>query len=83
VLSSPTVGGDEVYWVSDEGMGSCADARTGEILWQKRVGGRTCASPLCAAGRIYFFAQDGKTTVQVQVQVQVSLLTIDTSGACG
>jgi hypothetical protein len=63
VLSSPTVGGDEVYWVSDEGMGSCADARTGEILWQKRVGGRTCASPLCVAGRVYFFAQDGKTTV--------------------
>ena len=63
VLSSPTVGGDEVYWVSDEGIGSCADARTGEILWQKRVGGRTFASPLVAAGRVYFFAHDGKTTV--------------------
>jgi outer membrane protein assembly factor BamB len=63
VLSSPTVGGGEVYWVSDEGMASCADARTGEILWQKRVGGRTFASPLFAEGRVYFFAQDGKATV--------------------
>ena len=63
VLSSPTVGGDEVYWVSDEGMASCADARTGEMCWQKRVGGRTFASPLFAEGRVYFFAQDGKTTV--------------------
>jgi len=63
VLSSPTVGGDEIYWVSDEGMASCADARTGEIYWHKRVGGRTFASPLSAEGRVYFFAQDGKTTV--------------------
>ncbi len=63
VMSSPTVGGDEVYWVSDDGIGSCADARTGEVYWQKRVGGRTFASPLYAEGRVYFFAQDGKTTV--------------------
>jgi outer membrane protein assembly factor BamB len=63
VLSSPTVGGDDIYWVSDEGMASCADAQTGEIYWQKRVGGRTFASPLCAEGRVYFFAQDGKATV--------------------
>jgi outer membrane protein assembly factor BamB len=63
VLSSPTVGDDDIYWVSDEGMGSCADARTGEICWQKRVGGRTFASPLYAEGRVYFFAQDGKATV--------------------
>jgi len=48
VLSSPTSGGDEIYWVSDEGMASCADARTGEIYWQKRAGGRHFASPLYA-----------------------------------
>ena len=63
VMSSPVSCGDEMYWVSDEGMGSCADARTGEIFWQKRVGGRTFASPLNAEGRVYFFGQDGKTTV--------------------
>lgn len=63
VMSSPVIGSDEMYWVSDEGMASCADPRTGEIYWQKRVGGRTFASPLYAEGRVYFFAQDGKTTV--------------------
>jgi outer membrane protein assembly factor BamB len=63
VLSSPTVGRDDIYWVSDEGMASCADARTGEIYWQKRAGGRHFASPLYAEGRVYFFAQDGKTAV--------------------
>jgi hypothetical protein len=63
VMSSPVVGGNELYWVSDEGMASCADAQTGEIHWQERLGGRYFASPLYAEGRVYFFAQDGKTTV--------------------
>jgi outer membrane protein assembly factor BamB len=63
VMSSPVIGGEEMYWVSDEGMASCADARTGEIHWQKRAGGRHFASPLYAEGRVYFFGQDGRSTV--------------------
>ena len=63
VMSSPTLSGDEVYWVSDDGLASCADVRTGQIHWQKRVGGRQLASPLCAEDRVYFFGQDGKTTI--------------------
>jgi outer membrane protein assembly factor BamB len=63
VMSSPVLAGDEVYWVSDEGMASCGDARTGEIQWQERLGGLHLASPLYAEGRVYFFAQDGRTTV--------------------
>jgi len=63
VMSSPVLAGEEIYWVSDEGMATCADAQTGEILWQERLGGLHLASPLYAEGRVYFFAQDGKTTV--------------------
>jgi outer membrane protein assembly factor BamB len=63
VMSSPVLVGDEVYWVSDEGMATCTDARTGEVRWQERLGGGHLASPILAAGRLYFFAQDGKTTV--------------------
>ena len=63
VMSSPVLVGDEIYWVSDEGMASCGDARTGEIHWQERLGGLHLASPLHAGGRVYFFAQDGRTTV--------------------
>jgi hypothetical protein len=44
-------------------MATCADARSGEIRWQERLGGAHLASPLAAAGRLYFFGQDGKTTV--------------------
>ncbi len=63
VMSSPVLVGDEVYWVSDEGMISCADVRTGEIHWQERLGGLHLASPLFAEGKIYVFAQDGRTSV--------------------
>jgi outer membrane protein assembly factor BamB len=63
IMSSPVAAGDELYWVSDEGMATRANARTGEIHWQERLGGGHLASPLHAEGRIYFFGQDGKSTV--------------------
>jgi outer membrane protein assembly factor BamB len=63
VMSSPVLGGDELYWVSDDGMACCAEARTGEVHWQERLGGAYLASPLYAEGRVYFFGQNGKTTV--------------------
>lgn len=63
VMSSPVLVGEEIFWVSDDGMASCADARTGTIHWQERLGGAHLASPLAAAGRLYFFGQTGKTTV--------------------
>src|SRR5215831_3442856 len=39
VMSSPVLAGAEMYWISDEGIASCGDARTGEISWQERLGG--------------------------------------------
>jgi outer membrane protein assembly factor BamB len=62
-MSSPVLAGDEIYWVSDAGVAACGDARTGEIHWQERLGGLHFASLLYAEGRVYYFAQDGKTTV--------------------
>jgi outer membrane protein assembly factor BamB len=62
-MSSPVVAGDEIYWVSDAGIALCGDLRTGKIHWQERLGGFHLASLLYAEGRVYFFAQDGKTTV--------------------
>ena len=63
VMPSPVLAGDELYWVSDDGMVSCAEAKMGTILWQERLGGQHLASPLLADGRLYFFGQSGKTTV--------------------
>jgi outer membrane protein assembly factor BamB len=51
--------GDELYMVSDRGVAACVDAKTGEEHWQKRLGGNYSASPVFAAGRIYFQDEDG------------------------
>ncbi len=56
---SPLVVGDDLYTISDDGMASCLDARTGKVYWQERVGGNFSASPLYAAGTIYAQDEDG------------------------
>ncbi len=60
---SPVLVGDELYIVSDRGVLSCLDARTGSILWKERLGGNFSASPLAAPERIYFLNEEGETTV--------------------
>ena len=63
LTSSPVVAGDEVYFVSDNGILSCLDAKTGRQHWRSRLTGVYAASPLYAAGRIYFQNESGLTTV--------------------
>lgn len=63
VMSSPVLAADDIYWVSDDGVACGADARTGQVHWQERLGGSHLASPLSAEGRLYFFDMDGKATV--------------------
>ena len=60
---SPLLVGDELFVVSDTGIATCLDARTGTILWQQRLGGNYSASPVAADGRIYFLAEEGVATV--------------------
>lgn len=54
---------DLIYMIGDTGIASCIDARSGEQVWQQRVGGEYSASPVYADGRLWFFSEDGKTTV--------------------
>jgi outer membrane protein assembly factor BamB len=56
---SPLVAGEELYFVSDGGIASCLDARTGEVRWNERLGGGCSASPVSADGRIYFQNEEG------------------------
>lgn len=62
-ISSPLVSGNEVYFVSSKGVATCLDAKTGEPIWQHRLGGNFAASPLLADGKLYFTSQEGMTTV--------------------
>jgi outer membrane protein assembly factor BamB len=60
---SPLVVGDEIYFVSDSGIATCLDARTGSLHWSERLGGGFSASPVLAEGRIYFQNEEGVGTV--------------------
>lgn len=55
--------GNEIFMVNDRGIVSCVDAKTGEVVWTDRIRGEFSASPIYADGRVYFFAEDGRTTV--------------------
>ncbi|HUR47171.1 MAG TPA: PQQ-binding-like beta-propeller repeat protein [Candidatus Saccharimonadales bacterium] len=52
-----------LYAVTDGGIASCFKAETGEIVYQERIGGTFCASPVAADGLIYFLSEQGDTTV--------------------
>lgn len=54
---------DLIYMISDTGIASCVEAKTGELVWQQRVGGEYSASPVYADGRVWLFSEEGKTTV--------------------
>jgi outer membrane protein assembly factor BamB len=60
---SPLVVGDELYFVSDSGIATCLDARTGTLHWNERLGGDFSASPVFAEGRLYFQNEEGVGTV--------------------
>ena len=56
---SPLLVGDELYFVSDKGIASCVDAKTGNQHWMERLGGNYSASPVFANGLILFLDEDG------------------------
>lgn len=65
-VSSPLFHQGHLYWMNDNsGIAYCAKADTGEIVYERRMNraGQVYASPLLAAGRIYYMTRQGKTFV--------------------
>jgi outer membrane protein assembly factor BamB len=61
--SSPLIVDGLIYTAADESFITCLEAATGQVVWTERVGGNFEASPIYADGRLYFFNQQGVTTV--------------------
>ncbi len=57
--SSPLLVGNELYLFDDKGIGTCLDAKSGEIHWQERLGSDTSASAIHSQGRIYSLDETG------------------------
>jgi outer membrane protein assembly factor BamB len=60
---TPVLWGDILFLVSDGGVATALDARTGAVHWTERLPGEYRASPIAAEGRIYFTSMDGVTTI--------------------
>jgi outer membrane protein assembly factor BamB len=55
--------GDLIFMANDSGIVTCLEAKTGEAVWKDRLDGSYSASPIAAGNRVYFFSEEGKTTV--------------------
>jgi outer membrane protein assembly factor BamB len=62
-VPSPVVVGDRLFMVSDQGVATCLDARTGTPKWTERLPGSYTASPLARGDAVYAFADDGKAVL--------------------
>jgi outer membrane protein assembly factor BamB len=62
-VPSPIAQGPYFFLVSDTGYARCLEAKTGRQLWLERLGNHHSASPIAAAGYLYFVADEGTTYV--------------------
>ena len=60
---SPLLIGDELYFVSETGIITCLDAKTGAEIYKERLGGDYSSSPIFADGKIYIGSRTGLVTV--------------------
>jgi outer membrane protein assembly factor BamB len=52
-----------LFYVTEQGIVTCLDAKNGERVWQDRVGGVYSASPIAADGKVYLFSETGDAVV--------------------
>ena len=62
-VTSPLMYGGYLHVISDEGIYSCFDPASGEVLLRKRLGGTWSSSPVGACDRVYLTSESGVTTV--------------------
>ncbi len=62
-VPSPIAWGNHFYVVSDGGIASCLEAKTGKRHWMERLGPHHSASAVAAEGRLYFPDDTGTTHV--------------------
>ncbi len=64
-VPSPIVAGDGEYFliVSDKGIASCLDTKTGEVYWTRRIGPHYSASLVSVDGLVHFLSDAGVTKV--------------------
>jgi outer membrane protein assembly factor BamB len=80
-LPSPILYGDQLYLVNNNGILTAFEAKTGNRVYQQRVGpgGSFTASPVAAAGKLYIATEEGDVYV-VKTGPQFELLAKNSVG---
>ncbi|HWE02379.1 MAG TPA: PQQ-binding-like beta-propeller repeat protein [Tepidisphaeraceae bacterium] len=59
-VPTPLARGDRLFYWSDRGMVTCADAATGKTIWQDHVPGSYYSSPVCAGEVLFNVTKKGE-----------------------
>jgi outer membrane protein assembly factor BamB len=78
-VPSPVAHGKLAFVVNDEGIGTCAEPRTGKEVWLQRLGRHHSASPVVAEGNVYFLDDEGKCWI-VKAQDTYELVGVNELG---
>ncbi|HUQ71411.1 MAG TPA: PQQ-binding-like beta-propeller repeat protein [Planctomycetaceae bacterium] len=62
-VPTPIAKGDLLFLWADNGIVSCVEAKSGDILWQNRVGGTFYGSPICVQNKLYAIDTTGTVVV--------------------
>ena len=62
-VGSGVIVGDHLYVSNATGIAQCIDARTGKVVWAKRLGGTLWGTMLAAGGRLYVGNKEGDVFV--------------------
>jgi outer membrane protein assembly factor BamB len=75
-VPTPLLYKGRVFLIRNGGIASCLDAATGKVIYRGRVGapGAYFASPIAAAGRVYFASSEGTVTVLNASSEQLEVL---------
>jgi len=78
-VPSPIAANHHFFIVSDNGIASCFEAKTGKVKWKERMGRRHSASAVGAGEHLYFLDDDGQTFV-VDASPQYELVSENALG---
>jgi len=62
-ISSPVIVDSLMFMIEERGTMSCVNPENGHVFWKEKLKGHFDASPVYAAGNIYFTNMRGETTV--------------------
>lgn len=62
-VPTPLIYKEWLFLWSDQGIVSCLNSETGNVIWKERVGGNYFGSPVCVDGKLYCIDLDGNVVV--------------------